>query len=102
MSTVSPSSGSSTVGTAESGARSTEDRVRWSPGLACTPGGEDERIPVVEVGIGVGYFCRVGSIRDGDVRTLLYVRPGRLGEEDEGSKAGSKVGGGRFVPAIFG
>jgi hypothetical protein len=102
MRIVSPSSGSSTVGTAESGARSIDDRVRCSPGLACTPGGEEDRIPVVEVGIGVGYLCRTGSIRHGDVRTLLLVRPGRQGEEEKGSKAGSKVGAGRFVPAIFG
>jgi len=58
MSNSSPFAGSTTEGTAESGARSdTEDCVRCKHGLAgWIRGGEDERMPVVDVGIGVGYF----------------------------------------------
>jgi hypothetical protein len=60
MRNVSPFSGRVIEGTAERGARSeTEDCVLCRPGLALIRGGgggEEERMPVVEVGIGVGYF----------------------------------------------
>lgn len=46
------------MGTVDNGARSeTEDCVRCRPGLGnCTCGGDEESIPVVDVGIGVGYL----------------------------------------------
>jgi hypothetical protein len=46
------------VGTVDSGARSeSEDWVLCRPGLGMrTCGGDEERIPVVDVGIGVGYL----------------------------------------------
>lgn len=57
MRNSSPFSGRTTVGTAESGARSEcMDWRRWIDGLVWTLGGEEDRIPVVEVGTGVGYF----------------------------------------------
>lgn len=89
MATSSPFSGSSTAGTAERGARS--EVVRARPGLG---GGELDRMPVADVGTGVGY--------------LRYARPvfwrfdgrGSPGDDDRGSKAGSSDGAGRFVPAV--
>jgi hypothetical protein len=48
MMSVSPFSDSSTAGTAESGARSVPAEERW--------GGELERMPVLDVGTGVGYL----------------------------------------------
>lgn len=90
------------VGTAERGALSIDDWVRCRPARACAAGGEEERIPVVDVGIGVGYLY-ADSYSAVEVRTLLLFRPGKVGEEEgSGSKAGSKVGTGRFVPAIAG
>ena len=58
MSNSSPEAGRIIVGTVERGVRSErEDWVRCRPGLGSgIRGGEEERIPVVDVGIGVGYF----------------------------------------------
>lgn len=60
MSSVSPLPLRTMVGTAESGARSeTDDWAREAKlvgGPRWTPGGEDESMPVLEVGRGVGYF----------------------------------------------
>jgi hypothetical protein len=67
MRSSSPFSGSTTVGTADRGARSdTIDWVRCSPGLWWTAGGDEERMPVVEVGIGVGYFAYNASLCEGE------------------------------------
>lgn len=94
MSSVSPFAFSTTDGTAESGARSdTEDwlRVRLPRGL----GGDEERIPVLDVGTGVGYlrwaFAPVAC---------RFAGRGRPGDEESGSKGGRRVGAGRFVPAV--
>lgn len=91
------------VGTAHNGARSdTVDCVRCSDGLpsglSWSRGGEDERIPVVEVGIGVGYLVK--SCRSGDLSLIRLTCRGRLGEDEAGSKAGSRAG--LFVPASGG
>jgi hypothetical protein len=57
MRSGSPFSGRAIERTAERGARSeTEDCVLCNPRLALIRGGEEEIIPVVDVGIGVGYF----------------------------------------------
>lgn len=95
---VSPLAGSETDGTAESGARSLADddceRERPPPKAWRGLGGEDERMPVLEVGTGVGYF-RYASLA---VAWRLAGR-GRPGDEESGSKGGRSVGGGRLVPA---
>jgi hypothetical protein len=91
------------VGTVESGARSeSEDWVRCRPGLGSgMRGGDEERIPVVDVGIGVGYFRYAASRCDGDNTACLLDGRGRAGE-DRGSKAGSSEGAGRLTPAVAG
>ncbi len=103
MSSSSPSAGRMIVGTVDSGVRSErEDWVRCMPGLSSAiRGGDDERIPVVDVGIGVGYF-RYASRLDGDDTACLFEGRGRAGEEDRGSKAGSSEGAGRLTPAVAG
>ena len=66
---VSPFSGRTTEGSADSGALSEiDDCVRCRLGRAWTCGGEEDRIPVVEVGIGVGYFSLVASRSEGEDR----------------------------------
>jgi len=103
MRSVSPFSGRLIEGTLESGARSeTEDCVLCRPGLALIRGGEEERIPVVEVGTGVGYFWKAASRSEGEKRACLLSGRGNPGEEDSGSNAGSSVGAGRFTPAVEG
>lgn len=91
MKSISPFSLSSREGTADRGARS--ERVvcvRTRP-----RGGEDERIPVLEVGIGVGYLTK-GIGPSGPSRAPRFKCLGRPGDE-EGSKGGSKEGAGRFL-----
>lgn len=85
----SPFSESSTVGTADRGARSECALVR--PGLR---GGELERMPVLDVGMGVGYFRRSWL-----PVFWRFSGRGRPGDEDSGSKGGSKDGAGRLEPA---
>jgi hypothetical protein len=104
MSSSSPDAGSIIVGTAESGARSeSEDWVRSRPGLGSgIRGGDEERIPVVDVGIGVGYSRYAVSRCDGDNIACLLEGRGKTGEEDRGSKAGSSEGAGRLTPAVGG
>jgi hypothetical protein len=95
---ISPFSGIVIEGTAERGARSeTEDCVRWRPGLVWIRGGEEDRIPVVEVGIGVGYLAYTASRSDGEERAFLVGR-GSPGEELNGSNAGKR----RFTPVFEG
>jgi hypothetical protein len=97
MKTSSPFSLSSTVGTADRGARSeTADWARVKPGR-WTRGGEDERIPVLEVGTGVGYLCILDPKQES--RACLLEGRGKPGEEDRGSKAGRSAVAGRFTPA---
>ncbi len=104
MRSSSPFSGRVMEGTAESGARSeTEDWVRCRPGLSSgMRGGEEDRIPVVEVGTGVGYFSYAASRREGENSACLFEGLGRPGEEEKGSKAGSSDGAGRLTPAAAG
>jgi hypothetical protein len=104
MSSSSPEAGRIIVGTAESGARSeSEEWVRCKPGLGIgIRGGDEERIPVVDVGIGVGYFRYAASRCDGDKTACLLEGRGRAGEEDRGSKAGRSEGAGRLTPAVAG
>ena len=92
------------VGTVESGARSErEDWVRCKPSLGCaTCGGDEERIPVVDVGIGVGYFRYAVFRCEGENTACLLEGRGKAGEEDSGSKAGSREGAGRLTPAVAG
>lgn len=105
---------SSTVGRAPSGTRpvgveSTRlGRGRIEEGKL---GGDDETIPVEEVGNGEGYLRLslnnllgeyfVTGLRVGESRATRLAGRGSDGEEREGSKAGSNVGPGaeRFVPA---
>lgn len=104
------------VGTVLSGARSDvvenvlfigrRDCVRW--------GGGDERIPVEDVGTGVGYLCLalrnvvgddlVGESSLGDSRATRLTARGSGGEEEYGSKAGSNdgTGAGRLTPTMEG
>lgn len=71
------------------------------PGLAsCSFGGDDERIPVVEVGTGVGYLLNDLS-KPGEGARRFDGR-GNPGEEENGSKAGRSDGAGRFTPEIGG
>lgn len=53
-------------------------------------------IPVLEVGTGVGYLRKALDV------ACRFVGRGRPGEEERGSKAGSKDGAGRFTPAVEG
>jgi hypothetical protein len=100
----SPLLGGLIEGTVESGARSeTEDKVRCKRGLlSWYGGGEEERIPVVDVGIGVGYFRYAASCWGGGETACLFEGRGKPGEEEYGSKAGSRDGAGRFTPAVAG
>lgn len=88
MATISPFSGSSTAGTADRGARS--EVVRARPGRR---GGELDRMPVLEVGTGVGYLSCAFPV------CWRFNGRGRAGEEERGSNGGSNEGAGRFVPA---
>lgn len=56
--------------------------------------GELDNIPVLDVGMGVGYR-RLASMP----MFWRLIGRGSPGEEDRGSKGGSKEGAGRFVPA---
>lgn len=56
---------------------------------------------MAEVGIGVGYLIEPDPRPEGELRALLSGR-GKTGEEDCGSKAGSKDGAGRLTPATGG
>jgi len=58
-------------------------------------------IPVVDVGIGVGYLWFAASRSEGEDR-FLFNGLGRPGDEEKGSKAGSSVGAGRFTPDVDG
>lgn len=94
MSKGSPLSDNIKVGTVDRGLRSepAEKVRRVEDRAAATPGGEDDRIWVDEVGTGVGYFKTSGS------RATRFEGRGREGDELKGSKAGSREAG-RFMPA---
>lgn len=62
-------------------------------------GGDEEKIPVEEVGTGVGYFCCSPLHFGGDPEAMRLAGRGNVGE-GKGSKAGSSEGAGRFTPAI--
>lgn len=96
MQSISPFSLSSRDGTADRGARSEMvDKVRTGAGREdCRRGGEEESIPVLEVGIGVGYLRKALL---GPSRACRFKGLGRPGEE-EGSKGGSNAGAGRLTP----
>jgi hypothetical protein len=97
MRRVSPFSFSSMEGTAERGTRSdTVDWVRWSAGLEPTCGGLDERMPVLDVGAGVGYVTQALAV------ACRFVGRGRPGDDDRGSNGGNSEGAGRFTPAVEG
>ncbi len=51
-------------------------------------------MPVLEVGIGVGYLENALG-----ARACLFNGLGRPGEEEKGSNGGSRDGAGRFTPA---
>lgn len=87
-------------GTADKGARSVVD-ARFRDGRTAGRGGEEEMIPVVEVGTGVGYLAYMESRPEGEKRACRFEGRGKPGEEeDSGSNAGSREGAGRFfVPA---
>lgn len=92
---VSPFSESSTAGTSDSGVRS--GAVRCTR-LLLLLGGELDRMPVLDVGTGVGYLrC---------ARPPVFWRlagRGRPGDEESGSKAGRSEAAERFlVPAMVG
>ena len=106
--TVSPFSLRATPGTAHRGARS--DVPRCSEGCR---GGELDRMPVLDVGTGVGYLRRAWSCLllalwgcgggSGGAPLAVFWRfrgRGRPGEDDRGSKAGRRDGAGRLMPAV--
>lgn len=96
MKRISPFSFSSREGTADRGARSeTVDCTRARPAPEGWTRGGEERIPVLEVGMGVGYFVKETG-PSGPLRAPRFEGLGRPGEE-EGSKGGSKEGAGRFL-----
>lgn len=83
--------------TSDRGARSeTVDAVRCNVGRGPHLGGLEERIPVLEVGIGVGYFRNAPEV------ACRFKGRGNPGEEDRGSKGGSNEGAGLLVPAVVG
>jgi hypothetical protein len=90
---------SSIEGTADRGALSErDDWVRMRPGLGrWTPGGDEERMPVLEVGTGVGYLRNALEAAE-PIRACLLAGRGSPGEEDRGSKGGRRLGAERFVP----
>jgi hypothetical protein len=97
MRRVSPFSFSSMEGTVERGTRSDAvDCVRCRAGLGPTRGGLEERMPVLDVGAGVGYVRKALA-----VACLLFGR-GRPGDEDKGSNGGSSEAACRFTPAVEG
>jgi len=59
-------------------------------------------MPVVDVGIGVGYFWYAASRSEGEERACLFEGRGKPGDEENGSNAGSSDGAGRFTPEIGG
>jgi hypothetical protein len=59
-------------------------------------GGLDDRMPVLEVGTGVGYLEYALE------RAWRLEGRGRPGDEDKGSNAGRRDVAGRFTPAIEG
>lgn len=59
-----------------------------------TRGGEDDRMAVDDVGTGVGYFT--SSSR---ASRLRFGGRGSVGDEENGSKAGSRVPADRLLPA---
>lgn len=83
---VSPCSESSTAGTSQRGVRSVVVRC----------GGELERMPVLDVGTGVGYFKWARPV------FWRLAGRGRPGDEERGSKGGRRDGAGRLVPAMEG
>lgn len=92
---------SSIDGTAERGARSErEDCVRIKPGrVPADRGGDDDRIPVLDDGIGVGYL-RWAFPLAGPPRACRLTGRGKPGEDDRGSNGGSSVGAGRLTPPM--
>lgn len=91
------------MGTADSGARSVKtDAVRSIPGPApWTRGGDDDKMPVLEVGTGVGYLANADGPRPGS-RACLLEGLGSPGEDDRGSNGGSREDADRFTPALLG
>lgn len=100
MRRVSPFSLSSTEGTADRGARSdTMLGARWGGGWAWTRGGDEDRMPVLEVGTGVGYFRKSLLLTPdallGAESGLLWRlggtlgSPGSPGDDDSSSRGGS-------------
>lgn len=55
-------------------------------------GGLEERMPVLDVGAGVGYLKKADAV------ACRFDGLGRPGDEERGSNAGSKEGAGRFTP----
>jgi hypothetical protein len=97
MSTVSPFSLSSTEGTLDRGARSdTVDWVLCRAGRDPRRGGLEERMPVLDVGTGVGYLRKAWEF------ACRFEGRGRPGEDERGSNAGRSEGAGRFTPAAVG
>jgi hypothetical protein len=65
-------------------------------GRAPTRGGLEERMPVLEVGTGVGYLRKAFEV------ACRFVGRGKPGDEESGSNAGRSEGAGRFTPAVIG
>lgn len=62
--------------------------------------GDDDRMPVVDVGIGVGYLRKALESK-GLSRACLFDGRGKPGDEESGSNGGKRDGAGRFVPTPF-
>jgi hypothetical protein len=99
---TSPFSGSSTVGRADKGSRSDAAvDVRTKGGRRT---GELDRIPVLEVGMGVGYLRRALRLPLPLPLPVFwrFSGRGRPGDDESGSNAGSREGADRFCPAAGG
>lgn len=101
MRTGSPFSLSSIQGTERRGFRSEAvESDRCIVGRALTrPGGEDDMMPVLDVGTGVGYLVKAFWLLMPAAPRGFLIRRGRPGEEERGSNAGRRDGAGRFTPA---
>lgn len=103
----SPLSSNWIVGTLERGTRSDSvETTLCRPGrveVGCR-GGDEESMPVEEVGIaGVGYLPFLSAALIEEAVATRFAGRGRKDEDgSDCSKGGSREGAGRFVPAIGG
>jgi hypothetical protein len=68
---------------------------------ALKPVGDEDKIPVVEDGIGVGYF-RYAPSCSSEEKACRFEARGKPGEEENGSNAGRREGTFRLAGTIEG